>query len=278
MANEVAKKEEPKALIKKEKTIAGMLSSPDSSWAKELAKMMPNEQEVARFMSVALAQLADPKVGPKLAKCTVPSFYNSIMKAARQKILPDGVNANLIPYDNICTLQPTYKGLCDMAIREKIAIKFASDIVRKNDIFEWSNGELQEHTITSWDEDERGPVVGVWVRAYLPDADGSFNPALHADERMSTKEIEHVRSKSQNPNGVWDEWFDEMAKKSCVKRIFKKMRNTPALAEAIADDNKEYVLDNINEKRKARTTAADILSGDDAIDVESESQKEETKE
>jgi recombination protein RecT len=174
--------------------------------------------------------------------------------------MPDGVNAYLIPYGRECTLQFSYKGLCDMAIREGIALKFASDIVRKNDIFKWSNGELVEHTITAWDEEERGEVVGVWVRAYLPDNEGKFNPDLHVDERMSEKDIQKVRSKSQNINGVWKEWFDEMAKKSCLKRMFKKMRNTPNLAEAIAEDNKEFKLDGQFD-RSQRVSASDILSG-----------------
>ena len=284
MGNEVVKKESSAANvapIKKEKTIANMLASPDTAWGKELAKMMPNAHDVARFMSCALAQLADPKVGAKLARCTLPSFYNAILKAGRARIMPDGVNAHLIPYGTECTLQFSYRGLCDMAIREKIAVKFSADIVRKNDIFKWSNGEVKEHTIVAWDENERGDIVGVWVRAYLPDADGRYNPELHVDCRMSLADVEKVRAKSQNKNGVWVEWYEEMMKKSCLKRLFKTMQNTPAMQEVIAEDNKEFQMDAPKPETK-RITADDLLSGgnggskepepapaEDAVDVES---------
>lgn len=257
MANEVVKSEAQTPAP--QKTIKGMLASPDSAWGKELAKVLPSPREVARFMSCALDQLADPKVGAKLARCTLPSFYNAIKKSARSGILPDGVNAYLIPYGTECTLQFSFKGLCDMAIREGIAIKFDADVVRANDVFKWSNGQLVEHTVLSWDDESRGDIVGVWVRAYLPNTDGSYNPDLHVDERMSKAQVEKVRSKSQNPNGTWAEWYEEMMKKTCLKRMFKRMRNTPNMSEAINEDNKEFnlgVVDHAN-----RVSAADLLSG-----------------
>lgn len=248
------------AVIKKDRTIAGMLASPETSWGRELSKILPSSKDVARFMACALAQLADPKVGAKLSHCTLPSFYNAILKAGRSGIMPDGVNAFLIPYGSECTLQFSYRGLCDMAIRKGIALKFSADVVRKNDVFRWSDGELKEHTILSWDEEERGDIVGVWVRAYLPDSDGKFNPELHADCRMSIRECEKIRSKSQNKNGVWAEWFEEMMKKSCLKRLFKTMQNTPEIAELINEDNKEFVLDGHSFDRSSRVTPNDILA------------------
>lgn len=282
MANEVVKKEQGAVVATPQKTIKGMLANADTAWGKELAKVLPSAKEVARFMSCALDQLADPKVGAKLAQCTLPSFYNAIKKSARSGILPDGVNAYLIPYGKECTLQFSFRGLCDMAIREGIALKFDSDVVREYDVFHWSNGQLVEHTIVDWDEEARGEIVGVWVRAYLPDVDGKYNPDLHVDERMSKAQVDKIRSKSQNPNGVWGEWYEEMMKKSCVKRMFKRMRNTPTLAEAISEDNKEFNL-GAGFDRSARVSAADLLRGkpkdakdDDPIDVEGEASEQES--
>ena len=282
MANEVAKKEQGAVVAPPRKTIKGMLANADTAWGKELAKVLPSAKEVARFMSCALDQLADPKVGANLAQCTLPSFYNAIKKSARSGILPDGVNAYLIPYGKECTLQFSFRGLCDMAIREGIALKFDSDVVRENDVFRWSNGQLVDHTIVDWDEEERGEIVGVWVRAYLPDVDGKYNPDLHVDERMSKAQVDKIRSKSQNPNGVWGEWYEEMMKKSCVKRMFKRMRNTPTLAEAISEDNNEFNL-GAGFDRSARVSAADLLRGkpkdakdDDPIGVDGEVSEQES--
>ena len=245
----------------KSQSIAGMLSREGSPWKRELAKVLPNETEVARFMAVALLQLSDPKVGGKLARCTKESFYNSIMSSARSGILPDGTNGYLIPYGTTCTLQFSYRGLCDMAIRNGIATHFASDIVRRNDVFVWRNGCLVEHTVEGWDDEERGDVVGVWCRAFLPDGQTQ-------DMRMSKKDIEKVRSKAQSDN-VWSEWWEEMAKKACLKRLFKTMRNTPQLAEAIKVDNELYDLSKPSAPKKRVVSNRVFDEGeDDAVDAE----------
>lgn len=266
MANEVTAKTTTAVAEKKQVNIKQMLMDANSAWGKELAKFLPSPKDVARFMSCALNQLADKKVGYKLGKCTPTSFYNCIIKSARVGISPDGVNAYLIPYGDECTLQFSYRGLCDMAIRNGIATKFVADIVRKNDVFKWSNGELVEHTPLSWDEEERGDIVGVWVRAFLPDG-------TTLDERMSKSEVEKIRAKSQNPNGVWSEWYEEMMKKSCVKRMFKRMRNTPEMAEVIAEDNKEFG-EEIAIKRSTTVTAADLLGGEAPVEPEVVDSKE----
>lgn len=245
----------------KSQSIAGMLSREGSPWKRELAKVLPNETEVARFMAVALLQLSDPKVGGKLARCTKESFYNSIMSSARSGILPDGTNGYLIPYGTTCTLQFSYRGLCDMAIRNGIATHFASDIVRRNDVFVWRNGCLVEHTIEGWDDEDRGDIVGVWCRAFLPDGQTQ-------DMRMSKKDIEKVRSKAQSDN-VWSEWWEEMAKKACLKRLFKTMRNTPQLAEAIKADNELYDLSKPSVPKKRVVSNRVFDEGeDDTVDAE----------
>jgi phage RecT family recombinase len=245
----------------KSQSIAGMLSRDGSPWKRELAKVLPNETEVARFMAVALLQLSDPKVGGKLARCTKESFYNSIMSSARSGILPDGTNGYLIPYGTTCTLQFSYRGLCDVAIRNGIATHFASDIVRRNDVFVWRNGCLVEHTVDGWDDEERGEVVGGWCRAFLPDGQTQ-------DMRMSKKEIEKVRSKAQSDN-VWSEWWEEMAKKACLKRLFKTMRNTPQLAEAIKADNELYDLSKSSSLKKRVVSNRVFEEGeDDAVEAE----------
>lgn len=266
MANEVAKTTaNGGAVVQSNKTIKGMLADPNSAWGNELKKVLPDDKSVARFMAVSMNQLADPKVGAKLAACSLTSFYNAIMKSARSGILPDGVNAYLIPYGRECQLQYSYRGLCDMAIREGIATHFKADIVRYNDEFEWANGELVRHVPSGWDDEERGEIVGCWVGAHIPTGEWVY-------ERMSLSEIEDVRKCSQNPNGVWAKWWGEMAKKSVLKRLFKKMRNTPALSQAVHDDNENYSPDGVkkNSKGVQGVDFGENAQDDKSIEVESE--------
>lgn len=266
MANEVVKKQKTDATVK-QATAMQELNSPESAWSKAFAKALPNPAELGRFMACALSQFSHPKTGRALMACSKASIYNAVMQSARLGVMPDGMNAYLIPYGGVCSFQLSYRGLCDMAIRNGIAKYFASDIVCENDTFIWENGELVKHVPNGWDEDERGKVVGVWVRAYLPGGE-------HTDCRMSVKEVDKVKSKSQSAkqaDGPWNEWYDEMAKKSCLKRLFKTMQNTPELAEAVAIDNRDYDTGSTSQRRE-RVNAADLLAKkqESAIDVEVE--------
>ena len=76
-------------------------------------------------------------------------------------------------------------------------------------------------------------VIGMIPAAAAARTDISYDVA-------SGKEVELVRSKSQNKNGVWATWWGEMAKKACLKRLFKKMRNTPSMQEAVNIDNESF--------------------------------------
>ena len=117
-----------------------------------------------------------------------------------------------------------------------------------------------KHVPAGWDEEERGDIVGAWVGADLGHGEWVY-------ERMSLKEIEDVRKCSQNPNGVWAKWWGEMAKKSVLKRLFKTMRNTPALSQAINDDNENYNPNANGVKRNAKGVQG-VDFGDDEDDAE----------
>jgi recombinational DNA repair protein RecT len=52
-------------------------------------------------------------------------------------------------------------------------------------------------------------------------------------ETMSREEIEKIRAKSEASKGPWGEWFDEMAKKSVIKRASKLWPRTDRLANAV---------------------------------------------
>ena len=233
----------------KDTSIKGMLISQDSAWGKELAKALPSPKSVGRFMSVCLAQLADPKVGGALARCSSSSFFNCILKSARNDILPDGVNAFLIPYSNTCTLQISARGFCDWLKRHGVVKDINGYVVHENDEFEMDMGVVKRHTFdfrNTGRENEK--IMGVWCRAVLPDG-------TTKDMWMGVSDIEKVRQCAQSDN-VWSKWYDQMAIKSCIKRLVKTLENTPALENFLAVDNEGYAHP---DERKPRIDAGDLL-------------------
>lgn len=244
--------------------IKAMLHDENSSWGKELAKVLPSPKMVGRFMSVCLGQLSDPKVGTKLAQCTPASFYNCVLKSARNDIMPDGVNAFLIPYGSVCQLQISAKGMCDWLKRHKIVKDINGWVVYENDQFEMNMGKVTKHTFDFRNtERESEKVMGVWCRAILPDG-------VEKDMWIGVTDIEKIRKCAQS-DANWSKWYDQMAIKSCIKRMCKTMENTPELADFLAVDNEEYDTDKV--ERTNRVKAADLLhqaegdKGGDVIDI-----------
>lgn len=76
------------------------------------------ERNVGPFIASVMMTVANDKTG-KLQQCTPTSIYHAAMRAASLRLSCDPAlgQAWLIPYKNIATFQPGYKGYYDMAVR-----------------------------------------------------------------------------------------------------------------------------------------------------------------
>ena len=268
MANEVVEKKATE-VAKKQGTLKDLVKS--ESFNEAVQGFFTVEANRKRFVQSAVNALTK---NPALTKCDKMSFFGSLMQLAQFGLNPDGRNAHLIPFEDykhnktICTLVLDYKGLVTLALRCPKVSKVEAFEVREKDHFRLVNGEVDHVVDNPWGD--RGEVVGYYAVC-------QFSDGVKKYETMSKADVDAVRKRSRaSNNGPWVTDYSEMAKKTVFKRLSKWLPVTPELQEAIAKDDEEY--QNPQEfERKARTTAADMLNGDDVIDVESES-KEETKE
>lgn len=208
------------------------------------------ESNRKRFIQSAVNALTK---NPALMKCDKMSFFGSLMQLAQFGLNPDGRNAHLIPYGTTCTLVIDYKGLVTLALRCPRVSKVEAIAVKEKDHFRLVNGEVEHIVDNPWGD--RGVAVGYYAVCQFADGVKKF-------EVMSKDEVDAVRERSRaKNNGPWVTDYEEMAKKTVFKRLSKWLPVTPELQEAIEKDNEEYV--HANEvRREARTTAADLLGGD----------------
>ena len=124
--------------------------------------------------------------------------------------------AYLVPRDAEICLDISYKGLVKLAT-DSGAIKWAkAEIVKDNDDFKY-NGicALPDHSFDPFGE--RGKTKGVFCVAKT--ADGDFLVDV-----MSLDEINTVRNSSKSKDSSYSPWqtfYDEMAKKTIIKRAQK---------------------------------------------------------
>lgn len=198
----------------------GVLGAYISRMSGEIKKALPAVMTPERFSRIALSAVSS---NPKLAECTPQSFLAAMMTAAQLGMevnMPTG-QAWLIPYFNRkksvmeCQFQLGYKGLLDLVYRSGDVSTVQAQVVYENDEFEYSFG-LEPTLRHVPARKDRGEATHVY--AVFRTKDGGFG-----FEVMSMEDVRsHAQKYSQSfGSGPWQTNFEEMAKKTVLKRCLK---------------------------------------------------------
>lgn len=199
----------------------------------EIAKALPAVITPERFTRMVLSAIS---VNPKLAECTPKSFLGAMMTAAQLGVEPNTAlgQAYLIPFRNHgvmeCQFQLGYKGLIDLAYRSGDVSIIQAHVVYENDEFTYELGldpTLKHIPATS----NRGNPIAYYAMFKTKDDGYGFEVMSIEDVRDHAKRY----SKSFN-NGPWQSNFDEMAKKTVLKRVLKYAPLKSDFVRGIAQD------------------------------------------
>ena len=200
----------------------------------EIEKALPSVITPERFTRIVMSALS---TNPKLAETTPQSFLGAMMTAAQLGVEPNTPlgQAYLIPYKNKgvmeCQFQLGYKGMMDLAYRSGQISTIQSQVVYQNDEFEYSFGlePTLRHVPAKSNRGEATHVYAVWRTK-----DGSG----YGFEVMS---MDDVRSHAQRFSktysfGPWQSNFEEMAKKTVLKKALKYAPMKSDFVRAVAQD------------------------------------------
>ncbi|WP_418440569.1 recombinase RecT [Candidatus Allofournierella excrementavium] len=186
----------------------------------EIAKALPSVLTPERFTRITLSALS---ATPKLAETTPQSFLGAMMTAAQLGLEPNTPlgQAYLLPYKNKgvleCQFQLGYKGLIDLAYRSGQVSIIQAHAVHENDEFSYEYG-LEPKLSHKPALRDRGEVTCYY--AMFRTKDGGFGFSV-----MSKEDIQaHAERFSQSYGSDFSPWktnFDEMAKKTVLKRVLK---------------------------------------------------------
>lgn len=184
----------------------------------EIKKALPSVMTPERFARITLSALSSNQT---LQQCSPQSFLGAMMTAAQLGLEPNTPlgQAYLIPYRNHgkmeAQFQLGYKGLIDLAYRSGEVSTIQAHTVYENDEFTYELGlEPKLHHVPA--KKDRGDPV--YFYAVFRTKDGGYG-----FEVMSVDDVRaHARkySKAYN-NGPWQTNFEEMAKKTVLKRALK---------------------------------------------------------
>lgn len=204
---------------------------------------------------------------PDLKKCSNESILRSLLDAAALGIKPGGLMGRgyLVPRKNNknntveCNFDPGWRGLIDIARRSGQIRRIEAHVVYQKDEFHFERNPLTTLRHVPTDDEDPGPVT----RAY---AVAEFTGGEVQIEIVPKRDLDKIRKLGAG-GGPWSSWYDEMARKTAVRRLCKYLPYDPQLDAAIeASDRSDGfdggVVEVVEEKpgRKPRRSLAEKLS------------------
>lgn len=212
--NNLSEADKKKMMLANQKSITGLLEQMKG----EIARCLPKHLSPERMARIATTEL---RKNPKLMECDPISFIAAIMQASQLGLEP-GVMGScyLIPFNNRksgkveCTFIAGYRGLLDLARRSGQIVSLSAHAVYEKDLFDFEYG-LEQKLVHKPALENKGNIIAVYAIAKLKDGGYQF-------EIMSKQEIDKIRGMSKNGEfGIWASHYDEMARKTVLRRLFK---------------------------------------------------------
>ena len=186
---------------------------------------------------------------PYLCECTAISLIGGLMQASSLGLELGGVlgQAYLVPYFNNtlkvreAQFQIGYKGLIALAGRSPKVRDFDAHAVYENDEFDVQLGTDPKVRHKPPKKGDRGQLVGVY--AVLHTSNGGVQIEWMTREQIDSHKAKY--SKGRSGSTPWDTAYDEMARKTPLRRLGKR---TPVSVElTLASTLDEYAEEGVDQ-------------------------------
>ena len=191
----------------------------------EFKAALPPHIPPERFTRVAMTAIQNT---PALANADRRSLFGAFVKLAQDGLLPDGREAAVVMFGNKAQAMPMIGGILKRIRQSGEVSRVSAHVVYANDEFVVRYGfdEDVEHVPPKLDQ-PRGEPIGAYATAVLKDGSKLL-------EVMSLEEIEKVRAVSRAArNGPWVAWWTEMARKTVMRRLSKRLPMSTDLEDEI---------------------------------------------
>lgn len=230
LKNKIAKQQTNQAAGSKTRTIRDAIRAMEN----EIKAALPAVITPERFTRMALSAISNT---PKLAECSEKSFLAALMNAAQLGLEPNTPlgQAYLIPYNTkhgmVAQFQIGYKGMIELAHRSgQFSVIYAMEVC-ENDEFDYEYGYdlFLKHKPAIKD---RGKVVFYYAVYRFVNGGGAFLVMSMDDVTRYGK-----RYSKAFKDGPWQTNFDEMAKKTVIKRLLNHAPIRAEFARGIQQDS-----------------------------------------
>lgn len=230
----VAKREQPQGL-------AGFIDGMKG----EIARALPRHMNPDRMARIALTCVRTTK---NLDKATTASFGGALMTCAQLGLEPGPTGeAYLLPFrSSYLSSQATkkaghqvdvyevqlvigYQGMVKLFWQSPLAKSLDAQAVHENDFFDYEYG-LRPRLEHKPSLNDRGRVIAYYAVATMTNGGSAFVV-------MSPSDIEGIRKRSKaKDDGPWTTDYSAMAKKTCLRQLYKLLPKSAELSQALMHD------------------------------------------
>jgi recombination protein RecT len=184
---------------------------------------------------------------PRLLECNPREVFREVAKIAALGLLIDSQlgEAYLIASRTGPQARVGYRGLIKLARQSGDVSMLYAHEVYSNDEIECLLGDEKKLRHKPNLFGDRGDIIGYYAVVKFKDGDTDFEP-------MTPQQVDKIRDKSDGYKAFkagkikdtpWASSYDEMAKKTCIRRLAKRIPQSPDLASALAIEDKAEFLE-----------------------------------
>lgn len=163
--------------------------------------------------------LLDMQQNTKLREADPESIYLALLACAVCGLEPGALKgeAYLVPFSGRAQFMAGYRGLIKMAKRSGEVHGISANVVHERDVCELDLGS-EPRLVHRPAFGDRGVVIGAYAVAKM----ATGNPEI---EWLALEDIERIRNvaESRSKSPAWQQWPEEMAKKSAIRRLSKRL-------------------------------------------------------
>jgi recombination protein RecT len=192
----------------------------------QIASVLPAHITPDKFIRTVMTAVTQK---PSLLKADRRTLFNECLKCATDGLYPDGREAALVEFGDKVQYMPMVRGLIKLARQSGEISTLSANIVREGDEFEYVLGD-DERLIHKPNLDGNGAPRLVYATV-------TFKDGSRQREVLTMADVAKVRAVSRAKNGgPWKDWFEEMAKKTAIRRLLKYVSLSPDVERAATRD------------------------------------------
>jgi recombination protein RecT len=213
------------------------LRSDLSRMTREFEAVLPQQIPVDRFVRTVVTAV---QMQPDLLEADRRSLFSSCMKAAQDGLLLDGREAGLSVYNDrqrggkTVTYMPMVGGIMKKIRQSGEISSIRAHVVYEGDVFEYELGDEERILHRPNLSGQGGKPLAAYAIARFKDGDIQR-------EVMSVAQIQKIAAKSTGVGkACWQSEWGEMAKKTVIRRLSKRLPSSNDIDQVLQSDNMNY--------------------------------------